>query len=159
MKLYRGETHLRSQELQDQPMKYVSWLKRDNKEKGQVLVLFALFSIVLFGAMALALDVGYLMSQRRQAQSAADAAALAGGVALFHGESYSKVSSASVTYAGLNGVKTSGDGAGTVQVNVTGDNHNGRVEVNVTSPVKRFFIGAIYSGNWGVGAHAVARDS
>jgi Flp pilus assembly protein TadG len=137
-------------------MKIANRIKRERVEEGQILVLFALFSFVLFGAMALALDAGYLMAERRQAQSAADAAALAGGIALMHGDSNTKVSSDAISYATLNGVKTTGAGAGTVQVSVTGDNHNGKVVVNVTAPVKRFFIGAIYSGNWNVGAHAVA---
>ena len=42
-----------------------------------MLIIFALFSVVLIGALALSIDAGYLMSERRQAQSAADAGAMA----------------------------------------------------------------------------------
>ncbi|MEZ4573054.1 MAG: hypothetical protein R2849_22580 [Thermomicrobiales bacterium] len=34
--------------------------RQDNREEGQVIVLFALLSFVMIGALALALDVGYL---------------------------------------------------------------------------------------------------
>jgi uncharacterized membrane protein len=34
---------------------------------GQVLVIFALFSMVLIGGLALSIDTGYLMAERRQA--------------------------------------------------------------------------------------------
>ncbi|CAN5562808.1 hypothetical protein BH23CHL2_BH23CHL2_25280 [soil metagenome] len=125
-------------------------------DEGQVLVLFALFAFVLVGVMALALDVGFLLSERRNAQSAADAAALAGGVAYLKGESAGDARAAAIDYAALNGVSITGENAGTVNVDVTGSRRDGRVEVNLTVPVQRFFVGAIYTGDWSVGAHAVA---
>lgn len=48
------------------------------KNRGQVLVLFAVALIVLFGFAALAIDVAYWYHTRNQLQGAADAAALAG---------------------------------------------------------------------------------
>lgn len=45
---------------------------------GQTLIIFALASFVLFGAMGLVLDIGYDLGQRRTMQNAADAAALRG---------------------------------------------------------------------------------
>ena len=125
-------------------------------EEGQVLVLFALFSFVVIGAMALALDVGYLLTERRDAQSAADAAALAAGVAVLKGETSSEAASAAIDYAAANGLTTFGDNPSTVGVDVTGDRREGRVEVNVTLPVQRFFLGAVYTGDWRVSARAVA---
>jgi Flp pilus assembly protein TadG len=47
-------------------------------ERGVVLVLAAIMMVVFLGMAALAIDVGYFDQQQRQAQSAADAAALAG---------------------------------------------------------------------------------
>lgn len=47
-------------------------------ERGQVMVLFALLAVVLFGLMALAIDGGLMYFERRVMQNAADAAALAG---------------------------------------------------------------------------------
>ena len=49
---------------------------------GQTLVIFALATLVLVGALGLVLDGGYNYAQRRQMQNAADAAALAGASAL-----------------------------------------------------------------------------
>lgn len=49
-------------------------------ERGQALVLIALAAIGLFGATGLAIDGGAKFSDRRHAQNAADAAALAGAL-------------------------------------------------------------------------------
>lgn len=48
-------------------------------EKGQALVLLVLGAVVLLGFTALAVDGGMVYSDRRQAQTAADASSLAGG--------------------------------------------------------------------------------
>ncbi|MGD9092362.1 MAG: Tad domain-containing protein [Anaerolineales bacterium] len=50
-----------------------------SKERGQVLVLLVIGFVVLLGFTALAVDGGMLYSDRRHAQSASDAASLAGG--------------------------------------------------------------------------------
>ena len=50
-------------------------------EKGQAIVMIALAIIGLFGLIALAMDGGHAFSDRRQAQNAADAAALAASLA------------------------------------------------------------------------------
>lgn len=55
-------------------------LKENNR--GQILVLVALSLIVLLGFAALAIDVGYFYHTKNQLQGAADAAALAGALAL-----------------------------------------------------------------------------
>lgn len=49
---------------------------------GQTLVVFALVSLVVIGALGLVLDSGYDYAQRRHMQNVADAAALAGASAL-----------------------------------------------------------------------------
>ena len=56
-------------------------MKRNN-QRGQILVLVALGLVVLIGVMGLAIDLGYLRYVRRQIQSAADAAAIAGALEL-----------------------------------------------------------------------------
>lgn len=48
------------------------------RERGQILVLFALFLVVLIGFAAVAVDLGSYLKVRRDYQNAADAAALAG---------------------------------------------------------------------------------
>ena len=55
---------------------------RPRSERGQATVLTAVFLVVMLGAAALVLDVGSWYRADRQAQSTADAAALAGAQAL-----------------------------------------------------------------------------
>jgi hypothetical protein len=53
---------------------------RNNKsEKGQAIVYLVLGIVVFFGFVALAIDGGMVLADRRHAQNAADAASLAGG--------------------------------------------------------------------------------
>jgi Flp pilus assembly protein TadG len=47
-------------------------------EKGQIIVLFVIAIVVLFGFVGLAIDAGTVYAERRQSQNAADAAALSG---------------------------------------------------------------------------------
>ncbi len=51
---------------------------RSGDERGQVIVLFVLFLVVLLGMAALVIDVGYAYYAHRSLQASADAAALAG---------------------------------------------------------------------------------
>lgn len=120
--------------------------------EGQVLVLFALLGFALIGSLALALDVGYLLSERREAQAAADAAALAGAHALWQREGHTGASATALDYAAKNGIDTDG----TVNASVIGDHTSGTVTVDLQQPVTKFFVDALYTGNWEVGAHAVA---
>jgi Flp pilus assembly protein TadG len=55
-------------------------LHRD--QSGQVAVIVALLMVVLFGFMAVAIDLGVLRHQKRQMQTVADAAAIAGALNL-----------------------------------------------------------------------------
>jgi Putative Flp pilus-assembly TadE/G-like len=56
-----------------------------NTEKGQAIVYLVLGLVVFLGFVALAIDGGMVLSDRRHAQNAADAASLAGGAAAaFH---------------------------------------------------------------------------
>jgi Putative Flp pilus-assembly TadE/G-like len=55
--------------------------------RGQVLVIFALFLVVLLGFTGVAIDIGRQNAEQRHVQTAADAAALAGCRALIDGAS------------------------------------------------------------------------
>ena len=128
-----------------------------SQDEGQVLVLFALFSFVLVGAMAMALDVGYLLTERREAQAAADASALAAAKVIADGASYgsSSVTDAASTYATSNGMTE--DATVSVTPTWTGpEAEDGTVRVDITQPVQRFFLGAVYTGDWQVSATALA---
>lgn len=120
---------------------------------GQALVLFALFSFVLIGFMALAVDGGFILAERRQVQSAADAAALAAVISARDGGAWAAAATAYGTQnAGAGSVVTpsrppaSGPYAG----------DNNYIQVTVSKPVQQYFVGAIYSGAWEVTATATA---
>ena len=55
--------------------------------RGQVLVIFALFLVILLGFTGIAIDIGRQNAEQRHIQTAADAAALAACRALIDGES------------------------------------------------------------------------
>jgi hypothetical protein len=58
------------------------------QERGQSLVLIALAAVALFGFSALAIDGSRVFSDRRNAQNAADTAALSAALAKIRGDSY-----------------------------------------------------------------------
>lgn len=117
--------------------------------RGQVLVLLAVGSVILIGFLALAIDVGYLLSQRRGVQNAADAGALAVAVAMLKGEQNAAVlTSTAAYYAEQNGYA--------VTPTVTPDFPGKKVTVELTYDVPKFFLGVVYSGRWQTRASAVA---
>lgn len=59
--------------------------RREGTESGQALVLLALAFIVLVAFVGLAIDGGIVYTERRRAQNAADAAALAGALSILNG--------------------------------------------------------------------------
>jgi Flp pilus assembly protein TadG len=78
-------------------------MKIFRNEEGQTLVLTALCGSVLLGFMALALDVGVLFHNRREIQTAADAAALAGAKDYLYNQSVSSARTAACSAAAANG--------------------------------------------------------
>ncbi|CAA9569649.1 MAG: hypothetical protein AVDCRST_MAG18-1828 [uncultured Thermomicrobiales bacterium] len=72
--------------------------------RGQTLVIFALSSLVLLGALGLSLDGGYNYIQRRGMQNAADAAAFAGASAISRNRTDTEVTRAVLDAAARNGV-------------------------------------------------------
>src|SRR5579864_583420 len=95
-----------------------------NRERAQIIPMFALMLILLMGFMALVIDFGTIFAGRRALQNAADAAALAGAKEL---ESQmlggaSSPATAALKWAGRNGVPNAGatcaaDGSSTVTYN------------------------------------------
>jgi Flp pilus assembly protein TadG len=121
--------------------------------RGQVMIIFALATVVLVGMMALAVDVGFLMAERRQVQSAADSAALAAAQSALDND-LAGMTAAAESYA----TENAGNGATvTVNPNAAGPGAAERyVEVTVTIDVQRFFLGAVYQGDWSTTASAMA---
>jgi hypothetical protein len=127
-------------------------------KEGQILVMFAAGLLVLLGMVALSVDAGFLMAERRQAQSAADAGALAAARAKLDylaspAASESAQVSAGKSYAAGN-ADTSQDSVDVdTSPDALGDQY---VEVVVSKDVTSFFLRALYDGDWGVSASAVA---
>ena len=55
--------------------------KKCNSEKGQAIVYLVIGMVVFLGFVALAIDGGMALADRRRSQNGADAASLAGGAA------------------------------------------------------------------------------
>ena len=69
-------------EREENPLSIADPRDRKSRERGAAAVIFALLVPVLFGVLALALDVGRLVYEHQQLSNALDAAALAGATSL-----------------------------------------------------------------------------
>jgi Flp pilus assembly protein TadG len=133
-------------------------------ERGQVLVLFALFSVVLIGGTGLVIDGGSAFVQRREQQAAADFAALAGGIAYANtaGSGTVRVAAAhgkATQVAAVNGYTAGTVGGVVTAVTVTVDYDAGSKSVVVTANIARNHrnsFAAIFPGQetWPVSAQA-----
>ena len=90
-------------------------LRRTRGETGQVLVLFAVALVVLFGMAGLVIDIGYAFYAKRSMQASADAAALAGAGML---PNPAMATSAAMTYGGAAGAKNENGNVPGVNTNV-----------------------------------------
>ena len=121
--------------------------------EGQALVLMAISMVVMLGFAALAVDVGHLLGSRRTVQNAADAAALAGARLLMAGRSDAEIRAAVSDYAARNLTHSVRLAGSSVDIEHTAKT----VRVSLTADVDRFFIGALYTGDWEASAQAVAK--
>jgi len=151
-------------------------------ESGQVLVLVALSLTLLMGAMALAIDVGFVRFQQRQLQTAADAAAIAAGLELGNCNNTvcANMQTAAATALKEDGITTttitptanqctvSTTSGLAMIINVApcvlgaSDPNNGNThmaEVVLTQPQRTFFGGIIGVRTWNLVARAEAGDS
>jgi Flp pilus assembly protein TadG len=122
-----------------------------SRRRGMVAVMVAALLPVIIGAMAVTLDGGLLYLQRRQAQAVADAAALAGGYAIYNGSSFSTAQSAAIAIAAQNGY--------TITSSQVTSPQSGYVAVMVTSTKPKCFSALWSRGNMSVTATATARGS
>lgn len=123
-------------------------------QQGQVIVLAALMLVSILGFVALSVDAGYLMSQKRGVQAAADGASMAADKA-YQRNQISDIETTAYQYADDSGFPRSSN-----DVNVTAHDtyldYDKCVEVEIQHDVTKFFVGAIYSGEWQVAADAIA---
>ena len=129
-------------------------IARLRSECGQALVVTALFMAATVGGAALTLDVGSWYRESRQAQTTADAAALAGAQSL-PGNTAGASAGAS-TYADKNGGGIDAVGGITFR---TDYEPNDVVTVKVTRPAKGFFAKLFGIDSLNVHAKAAARSA
>jgi hypothetical protein len=119
-------------------------IQKFSSEKGQALILIALAAVVLFSFAALAIDGSMVFSDRRQAQNAADTAAMAAALAKLRGQSFVSAATNRTTSNGY-------DGNGITNVvdvyNPPMDGpyagNNEYIQVKITSYVKTYFARVI----------------
>jgi Flp pilus assembly protein TadG len=114
-------------------------------ESGATLVLFAVFlGTVALGFLALSLDTGLLFRQRRMAQSAADAAAVAAANEINAGDNtnYQAVANAVAKFNGFDSALANNPASVVVTPNYTWNGTNNNVKVSVSKPVNTYFLGA-----------------
>jgi hypothetical protein len=126
--------------------------------KGQVLAIAALGIVALVAFAALAIDVGLAYAAKRQMQTAADAAAIAGANALL-GSSAGSYQTAAQQVASLNGF-TNGQNNVTVTVGAPANPPNPStgqyVEASITKNVPVYFLSALGYSTVNVSVQAVA---
>jgi hypothetical protein len=133
---------------------------RDRRDRGQSLAFFALVLTLLMGFMALGLDAGNLFIQRRDAQSVADLAALAGARDLPGAPTSART--VALAIAAANGYPTGAcppvvAGATCVTVTTPYGLDTRRIEVQILRAVPTFFMPILGVPTVDVGARAVAR--
>ncbi|MHB1341435.1 MAG: pilus assembly protein TadG-related protein [Coriobacteriia bacterium] len=111
---------------------------RFRDEGGAVAVVVALVMVILIGLTAFAVDAGYLYSIRRQLQSAADAAALAGCRILIDGGDEAAAMAEAQEYATLNAVAP-GDALVMVTTSPQTEVTDTYVQVTVEKDTELFF--------------------
>lgn len=129
-------------------------------ERGQLLPIFALMLVVVMGMAALGVDVGYWRYQQRLAQSAADAAAIAGAdelnyPALADWDTAAKDDAAANGFTDNNGVSVSVTAANPPTAGSYIGNVNA-VQVSVSEKQPAFFGAAFGLAPHWIGATAVA---
>jgi len=124
--------------------------KRRN-ESGQALVLMCVFLLSLVGLAALVLDVGSWYRAKRQLQSTADAAALAGAQAL--PDTPGNATSLATDYAAKNTPDLATDDV-SLSTNIV---PNDRISIHVTRPAPGFFAKLFGIDSVDVGARATAQ--
>ena len=119
-------------------------MNKRSSERGQALILIVFAIMALVGVIGLAVDGGNAYADRRQAQNAADAAALAGALARLNGEKWLDTTYAVARENGYNN-----DGVNSiVQINVPPDSGTYKdnaeyIQVKITSNLRTYFASVV----------------
>lgn len=131
------------------------------REGGQILVIFALALIVIIGMVGLILDSGSAFAQRRGEQNAADLAAIAGANAYLNTSGPVAVrtaaaQAAAITSATRNGYTDGVSGASVPTPTVTLLQSGAHVRVSITAPHANTFSRVYGQNSWDVSVEAAA---
>jgi Flp pilus assembly protein TadG len=125
---------------------------RPSAERGAVLPMLAIIVVVLVGAAAMAVDLGWLYWQSIEVQHGADAAALAG--VIYEPDQRAQAHAAGIAAAAENGyIDTSMDGSDVVEIidfidDPTAVPRNNQLRASVTHKVPTFFLKVFGSIPW-----------
>jgi len=123
--------------------------RRQKREPGQVLVIFALALVAIVAMTGLVIDGGATFVQRREMQNVADAAAMSAAYGFAMTNSTSAGTSAAQSTATSNGY-TNGSGGVTVTVTNAAGNPGWTFTVVVSKPHANNFSGLLGMPSWGV---------
>jgi Flp pilus assembly protein TadG len=121
--------------------------------EGQILVVFALCMLVIMGIVGLAIDGGGTYAQRRDQQSAADLAALAGA------NDYLVTNTSTTAIARARAIAASNNftnGAGSTVAVAISTSNGVAVTVAIDSSHRNSFLGALGMASWQVRTEATA---
>lgn len=125
-----------------------------DRERGQILVIFALALVAIVAMVGLVIDGGSAFAQRRSQQNGSDLAAMAGANTYLLTNSNASTISAAREVSRQNGWE---HGVGGVVVNVSIDTSNGAaVTVEVDAPHDNYFGGIVGFDTMDVGTTATA---
>lgn len=125
-----------------------------DRQRGQILVIFALSLVSLISLTGLALDGGATFAQRRDQQTSADLAALAGANDYLINNNESQAIARAEAVAASNGFTSGVDGT---VVTVDIDTTNGvEVSVGIDKPHRNSFLALVGMPQWQVSTSASA---
>ena len=125
------------------------------RERGQIIVLFALALVAIIAMVGLVLDGGSAFAQRRDEQSAADLAALGAANDYVLNSDTSLAVARARTIAAANGY-THGTGGVVVDVVITLDN-GAEAQVDIKAPHRNNFASVVGMPTWEVATTAKAQ--
>lgn len=137
----------------------------DGRDRGQILVIFVISVVAIFGMVGLVLDGGSAFAQRRNEQNVADLASMAGATAYLNttGAATAKLAAAEAAARAIATENGFTHGTDNVVVNVTAaaTSFAGSVQVDITKPHRNNFAAIMGMATWPVSvtATAVASDS
>jgi Flp pilus assembly protein TadG len=123
----------------------VSRRRRIRSRRGALLILMGLLMVSLVGMLGLVIDTGMMMSQARQAQNIADAAALAAARDLLGGRNAADAQGTATDYIAIHNPLTPAT-TSVIQIPPTTGPYAGKqgfVEVSLSQTVNTFFIHAV----------------